>query len=208
MGIAETASGGWVPPEAARPLDSRAETYWPIPEVDFDKRSCVMFLHLKDLALINRLIDETTLRQLIKQGVKPKHELHITAISLTASKHIRRAVAPYSEDDKQLFLEHIDEVVNNTDWSWQPTGKLYPFRRPEQSRSPLKVVEMIDLPSLIPFYEYLNQLLPAAQLSPPPAHITLLKKRRSSPNVREQFQLDSLVTGTPLTNLNNLPQQT
>jgi hypothetical protein len=206
MGNIEAAPGGWASLETARLLDNDGEARWPIPEVDFDKQACVMLLHLRDLALISRLIDETTLEQLIEQGVRPKHELHITAISLTASKHIKRAMAPYSEDDKRLFMGHIDEVVNNTDWSWQPTGRLYPFRRPEQTGSPLKVVEMIDLPSLGPFYEYLNQLLPTAQLTPPPAHITLLKKRRSSPNVSERFQLDGLATGIPLTNLNDPPR--
>lgn len=206
MGIAETVSGGWAPLETTRSLDSRAEVFWPAPEVDFNQQTCDMLLHLREPALLDYVENKNNLQRLIGQGIRPMNEMHITVISLDASKCIRRALTPYSEDDKHLVLGHIDEIANDTDWSWQPTGMLYPLYSPGRSKPALKIVEMIDLPSLAPFYGHLNSLFPTAGLTPPPAHITLLKKK-CRPGTCKQFDFSGLATEEPLTNLNDLDFQ-
>src|SRR4051812_24602932 len=77
-----------------------------------------------------------------------KHEQHITVFNYPVGKLIMQ-----SNRNCPSLVSDIEELVNNTDWSFQRTGKYYLMERGREIGELYTIIELIHVPAIDQFYK-------------------------------------------------------
>jgi hypothetical protein len=184
-------------------LDRTMEDAWLINSVNFYSELGTLILDVGDQDLARSLVEKTKLEELIKNGFKPKDEIHITVLNYDNGKRILESLEQLSDQKREDLLQTIERTATNLDWTWRSSGKLYPFRRPGRDGGNLKLVTLVDCPRVVDFYNWIDHLLPDAQLVRHPMHVTLLK-RPMDLSGHPDAKISGLTVGRPLDSLGHL----
>lgn len=172
---------------------------WPVGGTTFNRRFGTLLVDVDTPELVERIIGQPTLSQLKAHGFRRKDNLHMTVLDYDKGRVIQGALkdVPYAERDG--YLEKVEGLATQTDWSWEPLGGPEPFQG-RQSKA-LKIITRVHCPGFDQFFDRVQAIFPDAEFKQYVPHITLLKqkyeRRKSTPS-----SLGGLALSTPLFNLN------
>ncbi len=113
-----------------------------------------------------------------EKSLLPKNEFHITLMGNKIGKVIREKLKVLSEEGKKELLSEIEKLYQSFNWQYSPVedyyyiSKKYPQTEEENEEERKSIIQVIDLPDIVPFYKKLNNLL-ETNFEVPFSHITL-----------------------------------
>ncbi|HLA49548.1 MAG TPA: hypothetical protein VJY84_03335, partial [Candidatus Saccharimonadales bacterium] len=62
------------------PSEETNEAIWPVQEIRFNKKNCILIVDVDESGLIERMVDEPLLSEFSDLGFQPKEGLHMTVV--------------------------------------------------------------------------------------------------------------------------------
>ncbi|MBI2008999.1 hypothetical protein HYS84_01135 [Candidatus Saccharibacteria bacterium] len=151
-----------------------AELDWPVNDIRFNRKACVLIVDVDEPGLVDRLIDQPALSEFGELGFQPKQGLHMTVIGYENGGQILEALDLLSTEEQDELIKAVTDTAGNMDWSWRPSGELESFRG--RKRKVLKIISRVECPTFNHFYNELGRLIPSAKFKIYPPHITILRQ--------------------------------
>ncbi|MFB6246904.1 MAG: hypothetical protein ABEI74_04925 [Candidatus Pacearchaeota archaeon] len=132
------------------------------------------------------------------KGLLKKDEFHITLIPRAVIEKIHGFISGLSEEKRNEYLDKIGSFLKKFDWNFSVRPEIYYVSKNyeeklDESGNPEKresIIQLVDLPDLVGFYEELGNSL-SVDFEMPLPHVTLFANSTIEDNKLRGIGIDS-----------------
>lgn len=132
------------------------------------------------------------------KGLLRKDGFHITLIPRAAIEKIHEFISGLSEEKRNEYLDKIESLLKKFDWNFSVRPEIYYVSKNyeenlDESGNREKresIIQLVDLPYLVGFYEELGNLL-SVDFEMPLSHVTLFANSTIEENKLRGIGIDS-----------------